>query len=400
MKIKKIPGVLAALAVTALAVGLAGSAPAQARPVLEPTVVNQAAPKTGVLDAPVPKFRPDGKPSKVHPDTKLTDPRSGRVLSYGKNAPNTLARGTEGIKTPPPAPPVAGKAAKSTSQVYRYAGMTQNIAAGTGILGAQATFYMGKPFLDTRDAHSLSEIAVQQQSSLSTTRDIVEVGMNVDRTVNAGSTNTHLFVYHWVDGAMTCYNGCGFVDWGPNPVNAGANVTALGWTNANASVAKQLSLFYDNQAGCAGCGYWWAFADDWIGYYPETVFATSGNPTQTFSNTADTVQMFGEVTALDESTTNPDTSVDPKCTDMGTGAWAAHTTVQSPNAARIANAEYHYAGGAAGALPVMFTYQVANRWTVQAISPGTSVNTRGIWYGGPGQRSNGAVVPNGVIGGC
>lgn len=50
-------------------------------------------------------------------------------------------------------------------------------------------------------------------------RHIVEVGWTVDRELN-GDAQPHLFVYHWVDGQATCYNGCGFVQYSPLCVRA------------------------------------------------------------------------------------------------------------------------------------------------------------------------------------
>ena len=66
----------------------------------------------------------------------------------------------------------------------------------------------------TGDFHSLAELAVLSSDG----QQIVEVGWTVDRGLN-GDDDPHLFVFHWVDGVGTCYNGCGFV-----PITDGSNL--------------------------------------------------------------------------------------------------------------------------------------------------------------------------------
>ena len=92
---------------------------------------------------------------------------------------------------PRPAPPVK----------YHYSSGLQYAETD----GTYANLVIGKPDLAEEDYHTLAEIAVQSADG----KQIVEVGWTVDRGVN-GDDDPHLFVYHWVDGKETCYNGCGF----------------------------------------------------------------------------------------------------------------------------------------------------------------------------------------------
>jgi hypothetical protein len=75
--------------------------------------------------------------------------------------------------------------------------------------GTTIAMTVGDPKLDPADAgdpHSLQEIADMSLDS----SFIIEVGWTVDKGLN-GDLKPHLFVYHWVNGSETCYNGCGFV---------------------------------------------------------------------------------------------------------------------------------------------------------------------------------------------
>lgn len=347
----------------------------------------QSAPVAAAPDLQVepPAFLPDGKPTPQYSE------------SHKKAHPNKRMSGVSAV---PPAPSLQGKAsAMAINGVdMRYAGMKQHSGSPTpipnGILGANANFYCSSPYLDTRDYHTLMELAVQAGTNNGTQRgDVIEVGCTNDRVVNGGSDQTHLFVFAWKENVATVYNGGDFVDYGPNTVNAGSNIEALGWTNANATISRNFGIQY--QAGNGpGQGNWWVAAfGNWIGYYPESAFSGGSFP---YFAGVDQVQAFGEVAAGDDTATNPDNSTDPECTDMGTGGWAAHTNVQSPNAARIASLTYNYPAGYPTPLPlpVTTTFQTNNQYTVQAPS------ARSIWVGGPGKNSNGATAPNGSIGGC
>lgn len=175
--------------------------------------------------------------------------------------------------------------------------------SGTLPEGAFANLTIAKPTLDAGDYHSLAEIATIK--TIGGQRQIVEVGWNVDPVVN-GDSNPHLFVYHWVNGAPSCYNGCGFVDYAPNPINAGATLSL--------ATSKKFGIQYFS-------GNWWiAYDTDWVGYFPGSLWTSAG--VSGYTN-ADNVQLFGEVASSSNVST---------CSDMGN---ALHGT--DPAAALIAS---------------------------------------------------------------
>ena len=148
--------------------------------------------------------------------------------------------------------------------------------------GTFANLVIGKPNLADDDYHSLAEIAVQSADG----RQIVEVGWTVDRGVN-GDEDPHLFVYHWVNGTPSCYNGCGFRQYSSNVVPG--DTLPFG-------TAKRFGIQSYN-------GDWWiAYDSEWVGYFPGWLW--SGGYTK-----SGLIQWFGEVAA---STSEP-------CSEMGTG---------------------------------------------------------------------------------
>ncbi|MEV6345250.1 neprosin family prolyl endopeptidase [Actinoplanes sp. NPDC051851] len=179
----------------------------------------------------------------------------------------------------PPKPPTVVDRAASASNVYFSYNVGTQIAATDGAYG---NFTIAKPVLDSGDYHTLAELAVQSSDS----RQIVEVGWNVDRVVN-GDDDPHLFVYHWVNGVSTCYNGCGFVQYSSN-IHPGDTLPR--------DTAKRIGIQYD------GSAWWIAYDTEWVGYYPASRW------NGTFTRTG-VVQTFGEVAA---------SSTDP-CTEMGNG---------------------------------------------------------------------------------
>ncbi|WP_329582693.1 neprosin family prolyl endopeptidase [Kitasatospora sp. NBC_01250] len=138
------------------------------------------------------------------------------------------------------------------------------------------------------DSHSLQELALQSGDQKST----VEIGWTVDLGLN-GDLRPHLFVYHWVDGAESCYNGCGFVQ-----VSHSAKA-------GMALPAGSAARFAIQNVG----GDWWVFYDDQpVGYFPGSLW--QGTYTR-----AQMISAFGEVAHASGST----------CEQMGDGkAGTAH----------------------------------------------------------------------------
>jgi hypothetical protein len=158
--------------------------------------------------------------------------------------------------------------------------------------------------------HSLQELAVQNTNQTST----VEVGWIVDKNLN-GDYLPHLFVFHWIGGQGTCYNGCGYVQTS-STVHAGDALTT------GSFVTFGLHLV---------AGDWQVLVNGTeIGYFPGSEW--NGTYTQ-----GQLVSTFGEV-ALD-----PDDV--PSCAQMGNGqfgmnvnsSWLADYRLQSGSAAPSLN---------------------------------------------------------------
>jgi hypothetical protein len=177
---------------------------------------------------------------------------------------------------------------------YFYAGGYQYVAGP----GSYAFLTQHLPVVAASDFHSLAEIAVQSTDRL----QIVEVGWTVDPGVN-GDANPHLFVYHWVNGAGTCYNGCGWVQFSPT-LFPGMQVAADG-------TGYEYAIFYWQ-------GNWWiGYQGEWIGYFPGSLWNGS-------YNTSGLIQWFGELAVSQGTTTLLST--------MGNGTLG---TSGDPNTAQI-----------------------------------------------------------------
>lgn len=193
--------------------------------------------------------------------------------------------------------------------------------------------------------HSLFEIAVQGGVG---NGDIIEIGWR--RAV--GDASPRLFVYHWVGGVPTCYNGCGWVQWNPAivpgmVVNAGSE-SYMGW------------VYYE--------GNWWAwYANQWVGYFPESLWRGGYSK-------ASLVQWFGEV---HESDPTPES-------DMGNGR----------NAADHAAARFWYPCKVDSAAWVCWI-QSTPSLTTPSIPWYTVQNVGGSAhrYGGPGGRRGAGLDP-------
>jgi hypothetical protein len=240
---------------------------------------------------PTPSFAPKGRPSAV---------RGGAL-------PRTLA-------------------AASAVQ-FLYASASQTAASD----GALANVTVAKPGLMAADYHSLAEVAAQSADG----RQIVEVGWTVDRGVN-GDDRPHLFVYHWVDGEDSCYNGCGWVQYSTSVVAGAALPNAA---------AKRFTIQHFSAA-------WWIGYDtEWVGYFPDSLWG--GRFTR-----AGLSQWFGEVAA---TTSAP-------CTDMGNGKSASNASAASfSNIALVGGPAANIAIGASSPY-----------YTV------TSVSSSSFRFGGPG----------------
>ncbi|MFC5034005.1 neprosin family prolyl endopeptidase [Streptomyces sp. DSM 41987] len=169
--------------------------------------------------------------------------------------------------------------------------------------------------------HSLQELALQDTNRVST----VEVGWTVDPQLN-GDSKPHLFVYHWVDGQTSCYNGCGFV-----PVS----------TKFTAGMALRPGHAADFAIRNIGGDWWISYDHHDVGYFPGSLWKG------TYSR-AQVVTAFGEVAA--------NTADVPSCTDMGNGRPGA-----SPRASWISDYRLYKAADkprftVSASSPQLYTY--------------------------------------------
>ena len=156
----------------------------------------------------------------------------------------------------------------------------------TDTAGASVRMKIEDPEVDPAQTgeHSLQELALQDTARVST----VEVGWTVDPELN-GDSRPHLFVYHWVDGQTSCYNGCGFV-----PVSR----TVTAGMPLHAGRAAEFAL---RNIG----GDWWVLYDGQkVGYFPGSLWNGAYDRAQV-------VTAFGEVAENADDV--------PSCTDMGNG---------------------------------------------------------------------------------
>jgi hypothetical protein len=119
--------------------------------------------------------------------------------------------------------------------------------------------------------HSLDEISVQGGKD---NGNIIELGWNVS-TSQYPDADPHLFVYHWINWAGTCYDTCGWHQYSPTYF-PGMNLAALvGHDVYNGYVHFE--------------GNWWAWFDNqWLGYFSDSEW--SGSYTK-----SSMIQWFGEV---------------------------------------------------------------------------------------------------------
>jgi len=153
---------------------------------------------------------------------------------------------------------------------YHYAGVYEYVnASGASVLWGQY-----EPTVPPADSHSLAEMSVESADS----EQIVEVGWIVDPELE-GDGLPRLFVYHWVDGTPTCYDGCGW--------EQVSQTRYPGMIVALTREPQQVIFRFINSA-------WWVwYQSEWIGFFPvdlwEADFASAG-----------LIQWFGEVAGTEQ----------------------------------------------------------------------------------------------------
>lgn len=270
---------------------------------------------------------------------------------------------------------------------YEYAAGAQTFSGGATVGGFGANAMVTKPFLNSgaTGCHSLVELAVQGGSTYG---DIVEVGATVDKTVNSGCTpnpacldEPHLFVYHWVNGATTCYNGCGWVDDSSNPINAGSSLASVASAAFPANV-KQFNIQYMPAGTCGAVTGAWVvgYAGLAIGCFPKTLWTaptfTSGTRIQAFWEVAST----GTVDCSDEGQQGRQGSAAVLPLDASDPAYIGSITLTNPSPAATANVIPFVSPGS------------GSGYSVQGFASGG--NTRTITGGGTGTDASGNLPGN------
>ena len=139
----------------------------------------------------------------------------------------------------------------------------------------------------TGAGHSLEEMSVQAGTNYD---NIVEVGS----IVFSGTTGPQLFVFHWVNGTPTCYDGCGYQQYS-NTYYPGMDLSSM----VGQSVYNGYVYYKGN---------WWVwFNDQWLGYFSGSLWDGQFQSSQQ-------VQWFGEVAAEQY----------PPLTQMGNGLLASN----------------------------------------------------------------------------
>jgi hypothetical protein len=148
------------------------------------------------------------------------------------------------------------------------------------------------------DGHSLDELAVQGGPA---NGNIVELGWNVS-TSQYPDADPHLFVFHWINWAATCYDTCGWHQY---------STTYFPGMNLSVLSGRDVYIGYVHYQGN-----WWAWFDNqWLGYFSDSEW--SGSYTR-----SSMIQWFGELA------TNNGT---PPNVEMGDGLFPT-----DPAAARMA----------------------------------------------------------------
>lgn len=262
----------------------------------------------------------------------------GRPVCPAGQVPQPIERFVN--KNPPPA---SGQPSglKNTAPVdYLYVAFKQALSPGaTYANGSGGYLSQPAPVVASGDYHSLGEMAVESGDG----RQIVEVGWTVDPGLN-GDANPHLFVYHWVDGAATCYNGCGWVQV--------SKTRFPGMTVAQTTTGQEYEI---ERLG----GDWWVFYQgEGVGYFPGALWST-GSFTQ-----IGLTQWFGEVSAAQTNS----------CSQMGDGQFGTSIT-----AATMSN--LFLVSQSATSVPASISVSAI---TNPAAYDSGNVTANGFSFGGPG----------------
>lgn len=189
------------------------------------------------------------------------------LLSFDQVYGKTAAPARPAPAIAPPAPACDGIAYYDSC--YYYGNAAEQITSD----GGGMTFDIEWPlnFEGTDGGHSIDEIAVEAAGSSLTD---VEMGWSVSAD-QWGDINPHLFIYHWIDNAETCYDACGWNQY---------SATYYPGMSLSSLVGKPIYMGWVHADGA-----WWAwFNDQWMGYFDDSIW--SGTFTK-----AGLIQWYGEI---------------------------------------------------------------------------------------------------------
>ncbi len=234
---------------------------------------------------------PSASPSASR-SVSATPPSDTDSSSLPSDTDSSTPPSTADSSSPTAAPPSGSETGKCWyGACYSYVTGRQY----TDTTGASVNMEQASPANVAADGHSLQELSLQNSDD-TTTANTIEIGWTVDPGAN-GDYQPHLFVYHWINGHQTCYNGCGFVQ-------------------VSTSVTAGMALA-PGRTGTFGLrfnqGNWWAYYNDVaFGYFPESAWSGAFTSAQVIS-------AFGEVSADKE----------PSCTQMGNGVFGSKNGASS-----------------------------------------------------------------------
>jgi hypothetical protein len=280
------------------------------------------------------------------------------LLPFGQVIGNRADKPAPAAQDPANSAPASGFAAPACDgyayygSCYYYGTAYQYLTAD----GGGMTFGIESPlnFEGDDGGHSIDEIAVEASGSSLTD---VEMGWSVSFS-QWSDTNPHLFVYHWIDGAETCYNTCAWNQYS-GTYYPGMSLSPL--------VGKPVYMGWVHADGA-----WWAwFNDQWLGYISDSQW--SGAFTQ-----AGLIQWYGEIASSN--------GVPPR-SQMGNGLFPQSTAAASMTTMCGADASTwvcSYGDQQATSATDPTFYDILNQSSYGAAR-----------YGGPGQT--GTVTPEVVV---
>jgi hypothetical protein len=355
-------GVAAAATVVVSTGVLSGSGSALA----STTTVSHASHAVSAVTPPAPQPSSDLLSAPLQVPTPPALPPNFKAPAPAKlPAPGTTLAKAAALKRLPPR--TGAKQAFTTCSPTCFYYVTGSESPTGGADGWYAAFDVAQPTMSTAngDIHTLAELTVED----STNGNTLEMGWNIDPSVNGGTYTPHVFTYYWVNHVPQAYN---------------VDVTACGQPQTaapGALITTGLKKFGIQHNGTWPSGAWWfAYDTGWTGCLPDSTLVAKGISVP-FTH-GNYFQAFGEVASSHDLAAGS-----PPCAQMGNGKKGSLTNTVSPTPARIANTTYVGVTGTTSTIPNLYMratpagnayYNLGN--FVSGTPPVTS--TRSFYYGG------------------